>query len=99
MLRLVGTDQLVTAKVTGRLGGTPLYTVDIGMPAVIRLSMPPEDVVGQELESSGCYVTVGARSAGASGSRSWRSVRLRSGSHCGWPPLPPGPSAAWTSSS
>lgn len=48
-LRLVGSDQLVTANVTGRLGGTPLYTVDIGMPAVLLLPGGGE-LTGQRFE-------------------------------------------------
>ncbi|MQA85453.1 MAG: sigma-70 family RNA polymerase sigma factor [Streptosporangiales bacterium] len=54
--RLKGTDQLVTARVTGRVGGTALYTVDIGMPAVLKLPGRPggepasEELIGQEVE-------------------------------------------------
>jgi RNA polymerase sigma factor (sigma-70 family) len=55
-LRLVGGDQIVLAKVTGRLGGSPLYTVDIGIPAVLKLPGQPgrkparEDLIGQNVE-------------------------------------------------
>jgi hypothetical protein len=38
---LEGTDRLVTARVTGRVGGTQLFTVDIGMPAVLKLPGKP----------------------------------------------------------
>lgn len=54
--RLVGTDRLVTASITGRLGGSPLYTVDIGIPAVLKLPGQPgreparDDLIGQDVE-------------------------------------------------